>query len=107
MSRTSLDRRRSHRPPPQHSRLVQRAGINCQADEKFLIDELNTRENTPGVALDGPLAIVLSSSSGASALVSEPGASAEISSSSRCCLLLNRGGMGLKSEIKGGDGGQN
>lgn len=62
------------------------------------MNDPSTRENALGAALDGPLhalGIVDSSSSGSdSAFVGER---AEISSSSRCCLLLSRGGITSKS----------
>jgi hypothetical protein len=105
MATTSSNLRPPHRPH-RYPRLVRQAGDPRQTDQLFSTNNPSTRENALGAALGGPLAIVVSSSSGAdSAFASEPEARAEISSSSRCCLLLNRGGMTSKSETAKGGGG--
>lgn len=108
MLTTSLNLRLPRRLPHRCSRLVRRAGDPCQTGQLFCMNDPNTRENALGAALDGPLAIMIYSSSGSdSAFAGEPVARAETSSSSRCCLLLNRGGITLKSGLAGrGGGGQ-
>lgn len=110
MLTTSLNLRPPHRLPHRCPRFVRRqAGDSCQTGRVLSMNDPSTRENALGAALDGPLhplAIMVSSSSGSgSAFTGETAARVEISSSSRCRLLLNRGGMTLKSGLADGGGG--